>query len=262
MKRILLLTTLLALLGSLPAAAARSRSIKGSGVLRTETRDTKPFTGLKVARGIAATLTDDPAGKLVVEADEKIIDYVRTTVDDDGVLRLTIDDDVRSISNCTVRIGVPTPAALRSLKASSGAMTTCQRVVKAPKLDVKASSGACVEIAFEGDGCTLEASSGSRIKANLAVGRCAVDAGSGAAVDAKGTAGECRIHTSSGAACNARNLLTRIAEARASSGASIRISCSEKLDAAASSGGSVAYWGDCRLVNYKKSLTGSVTHKR
>ena len=30
----------------------------------------------------------------------------------------------------------------------------------------------------------------------------------------------------------------------------------------ASSGGSVSYWGDCRLVGFKKNLTGSVTHKR
>ena len=36
----------------------------------------------------------------------------------------------------------------------------------------------------------------------------------------------------------------------------------ETLEAAASSGGSVSYWGDCRLVGFKKNLTGSVTHKR
>ena len=40
------------------------------------------------------------------------------------------------------------------------------------------------------------------------------------------------------------------------------ITCSETLEAAASSGGSVSYWGDCRLVGFKKNLTGSVTHKR
>ena len=45
----------------------------------------------------------------------------------------------------------------------------------------------------------------------------------------------------SGATCKARNLLTRRTEARASSGASVRITCSETLEAAASSGGSVSY---------------------
>lgn len=262
MKRILLLTTLLALLGTGSSDAAPFRTIKGSGVLRTETRDAKPYTAVKVARGIAATLTAAPAGKLVVEADERIIDFVQTTVDDDGTLRLTIDDDVRSISNCTVRISVPTPEELRSLKASSGAAVTCQRVVKAPALDVRASSGAGVEIAFEGEGCALAASSGAGIKANLSVDRCTVKAASGAEVSAKGRATECRIGVSSGASCNARNLLTVRTEAHASSGASIRITCSGTLDAGASSGGSVSYWGDCRLVNHKKSLTGSVTHKR
>lgn len=71
-----------------------------------------------------------------------------------------------------------------------------------------------------------------------------------------------KINAMSGATCKARNLLTRRTEARASSGASVRITCSETLEAAASSGGSVSYWGDCRLVGFKKNLTGSVTHKR
>lgn len=134
--------------------------------------------------------------------------------------------------------------------------------MKAPALDVRASSGAGIEIAFEGEGCALAASSGAGIKANLSVDRCTVKAASGAEVSAKGRATECRIGVSSGASCNARNLLTVRTEAHASSGASIRITCSGTLDAGASSGGSVSYWGDCRLVNHKKSLTGSVTHKR
>ena len=102
----------------------------------------------------------------------------------------------------------------------------------------------------------------SEIKANLAVGRCAIEAHSGAEINVKGVAEECKINAMSGATCKARNLLTRRTEARASSGASVRITCSETLEAAASSGGSVSYWGDCRLVGFKKNLTGSVTHKR
>ena len=131
-----------------------------------------------------------------------------------------------------------------------------------PTLNVRTTSGAHDEIACEGDGCTLSATSGSEIKANLAVGRCAIEAHSGAEINVKGVAEECKINAMSGATCKARNLLTRRTEARASSGASVRITCSETLEAAASSGGSVSYWGDCRLVGFKKNLTGSVTHKR
>ena len=55
MKRIFLFSTLFILLGLVPAqTAARARTIKGSGVMRTETREAGRYTGLKVARDISA----------------------------------------------------------------------------------------------------------------------------------------------------------------------------------------------------------------
>lgn len=222
----------------------------------------RALTGLKVARGVAATIVESDSEKLVVEADEKIIGYVVTTIDKQGVLLLTIDPEIDNIRDCDVRISIPKPEVLQSLTATSGGRVTCRTVVNTPTLNVRTTSGAHAEIACEGDGCTLSATSGSEIKANLAVGRCAIEAHSGAEINVKGVAEECKINAMSGATCKARNLLTRRTEARASSGASVRITCSETLEAAASSGGSVSYWGDCRLVGFKKNLTGSVTHKR
>ena len=69
MKRIVLFSTLFILLGLVPAqTAARARTIKGSGVMRTETREAGRYTGLKVARGVAATIVESDSEKLVVEA--------------------------------------------------------------------------------------------------------------------------------------------------------------------------------------------------
>ena len=110
MKRIFLFSTLFILLGLVPAqTAARARTIKGSGVMRTETREAGRYTGLKVARGVAATIVESDSEKLVVEADEKIIGYVVTTIDKQGVLLLTIDPEIDNIRDCDVRISVPKP---------------------------------------------------------------------------------------------------------------------------------------------------------
>ena len=177
MKRIFLFSTLFILLGLVPAqTAARARTIKGSGVMRTETREAGRYTGLKVARGVAATIVESDSEKLVVEADEKIIGYVVTTIDKQGVLLLTIDPEIDNIRDCDVRISVPKPEVLQSLTATSGGRVTCRTVVNTPTLNVRTTSGAHAEIACEGDGCTLSATSGSEIKANLAVGRCAIEA--------------------------------------------------------------------------------------
>ena len=115
MKRIFLFSTLFILLGLVPAqTAARARTIKGSGVMRTETREAGRYTGLKVARGVAATIVESDSEKLVVEADEKIIGYVVTTIDKQGVLLLTIDPEIDNIRDCDVRISVPKPEVLRA----------------------------------------------------------------------------------------------------------------------------------------------------
>ncbi len=143
--------------------------------------------GLKVARGVAATIVESDSEKLVVEADEKIIGHVVTTIDKQGVLLLTIDPEIDNIRDCDVRISVPKPEVLQSLTATSGGRVTCRTVVNTPTLNVRTTSGAHAEIACEGDGCTLSATSGSEIKANLAVGRCAIEAHSGAEINVKGS---------------------------------------------------------------------------
>ena len=203
MKRIFLFSTLFILLGLVPAqTAARARTIKGSGVMRTETREAGRYTG-KVARGVAATIVESDSEKLVVEADEKIIGHVVTTIDKQGVLLLTIDPEIDNIRDCDVRISVPKPEVLQSLTATSGGRVTCRTVVNTPTLNVRTTSGAHAEIACEGDGCTLSATSGSEIKANLAVGRCAIEAHSGAEINVKGVAEECKINAMTGASRNA-----------------------------------------------------------
>ena len=136
MKRIFLFSTLFILLGLVPAqTAARARTIKGSGVMRTETREAGRYTGLKVARGVAATIVESDSEKLVVEADEKIIGYVVTTIDKQGVLLLTIDPEIDNIRDCDVRISVPKPEVLQSLTATSGGRVTCRTVVNTPTLN-------------------------------------------------------------------------------------------------------------------------------
>ena len=141
MKRIFLFSTLFILLGLVPAqTAARARTIKGSGVMRTES----------------------DSEKLVVEADEKIIGHVVTTIDKQGVLLLTIDPEIDNIRDCDVRISVPKPEVLQSLTATSGGRVTCRTVVNTPTLNVRTTSGAHAEIACEGDGSRPPAAPKSR----------------------------------------------------------------------------------------------------
>ena len=278
-KALLLLAAAAACAIALPATAARNKTLKGSGRIVTETRDVGSFHAVE-AGSIAHVLVGDyPAGRVTVKTDDNLLVHVQTSVAE-GTLRIGLAD--ATVQNAELTVYVPAAGITRlnakgiaafsletpltgitGLKAGGAAKITAEHPLQTNDAAIETSGTA--HIAVEAMTGTLErisATGGSEIKANLAVGRCAIEAHSGAEINVKGVAEECKINAMSGATCKARNLLTRRTEARASSGASVRITCSETLEAAASSGGSVSYWGDCRLVGFKKNLTGSVTHKR
>ncbi len=261
MKRIFVLSTALLLCIVSGYAAPRTRQITGSGKIRTDIRQVEPYTGLKVSRGIEATIVEGNPGELHIEADEKIYPYLSISVEE-GTLHIAIDNEIRSIRNCKIAVTVPCPEQPSALTASSGAKIYCRTVLDTRILDVRASSGAEVEVAVRCSGCMLDASSGAEIKANIAAQRCAIEASSGAKIGISGESSECRIDVSSGASCKGRNLLVETADIEASSAASAHISCRKQLRAQASSGAKIVYWGNCDSTYFEKSSNGTITNRK
>ncbi len=138
------------LLGLVPAqTAARARTIKGSGVMRTETRGRGRY-GAESRPRRRGDRRKAIFEKLVVEADEKIIGYVVTTIDKQGVLLLTIDPEIDNIRDCDVRISVPKPGTAKPDGHQRRRVTCRTAVVNTPTLNVRTTSGAHAEIACEG----------------------------------------------------------------------------------------------------------------
>lgn len=179
MKRILLIAVLL---GTMITAttyfvciAAPSvlfgKGIKGSGNIVTRTIDAPDFDRVDAARAVKVVITDKATGKITIEADDNIMEYVVVEAKG-GRLTATIDKSVNNVSNADVTVTVPANGRIRALDASSAARITSDVTLTADKFSIDASSAARIDAAVKSTSCTVAASSASNIDAAIETGSC------------------------------------------------------------------------------------------
>ena len=286
MKRILLIAVLL---GTMITAttyfvciAAPSvlfgKGIKGSGNIVTRTIDAPDFDRVDAARAVKVVITGKATGKITIEADDNIMEYVVVEAKG-GRLTATIDKSVNNVSNADVTVTVPANGRIRALDASSAARITSEVTLTADKFSIDASSAARIDAAVKSTSCTVAASSASNIDAAIETGSCTVGASSASNIDAaietgsctvgassaskitlKGSADKCSINMSSAAKLSAAEFTVADCSVDTSSAAKATVNCTGKLRAEASSGSSIRYTGDCQ-TSISKSSGGSVSRK-
>ena len=209
---------------------------KGNGVVAEETRKiTEDFTEISAAEGLNVFVTQGDNFKILVEADENVIELIATDIRE-GKLKI---HTLENIGRATKNVYVTLPE-ITVLESSSGADLIGQNEIKSEKLD-------------------LEASSGSDIEVEVVAAEIEADASSGADIKISGQTAVLYANASSGADIKARGLMAKRCNADASSGADIAVNVLESLTADASSGADISYTGDPK-VSKKKSASGSV-HK-
>lgn len=209
---------------------------KGNGIVAEDRREiTDEFTEVSVQEGLHVYVTQADEFKILVEADENIIDLIGTDIKN-GKLKVHA---IENIGRATKKVYVSLPA-VTALKGSSGAQLTTENKIKADKLEVDASSGALVSLEVEASELDIDASSGANINIAGDTDRSYVDASSGANIKAK-------------------ELESKVCTVDASSGANISVNVSESLMADASSGANISYSGEAS-VQKKKSFSG-IVHK-
>ena len=286
MKRILLIAVLL---GTMITAttyfvciAAPSvlfgKGIKGSGNIVTRTIDAPDFDRVDAARAVKVVITGKATDKITIQADDNIMEYVVVEAKG-GRLTATIDKSVNNVSNADVTVTVPANGRIRALDASSAARITSDVTLTADKFSIDASSAAridaavksttCavaassasdIDAAIETGTCTVEASSASDIDAAIETGTCTVEASSASKITLKGSAAECSIDMSSASKLSAAEFTVTDCSVDTSSAAKATVNCTGTLRAAASSGSSIRYTGDCK-TSISKSSGGSVSRK-
>lgn len=208
--------------------------VRGNGTIIRENRSVnETFTVISASEGMNVYLNQGNDFEISVEADENVLDLIGTDIEQ-GELRIHA---IENIGRATRNIYVTLPE-VTGLHASSGADIKVKGIIETDRLRVDASSGADIRAAV----------SAVEISANCS---------SGADIYLIGRTNLLNATASSGSDIKARELIARIADADASSGADIEVYASETLNAHASSGADIRYDGECSL-KHQKSSSGSV----
>jgi hypothetical protein len=224
------------LVGLLAVSLVSCTSTSGSGDIITSNRNTGDFTRLSAAGGFEVEVKTGSACKVVVEADDNLIEDVETRVEG-GTLKIRMRDRL-NVRNAHLKVFVTAPM-LSDIQSSASADINVIGSLSADRTMV------------------VKASSGSSIHADLDAPGVDADASSGAELDLTGRTRDLQAQASSGATINADELLSESTVAETSSGASVDVHASVKLNAKASSGGTVKYRGPASVVK-KESSGGSI----
>lgn len=208
---------------------------RGNGNVITQTRDVEDFTGVRGSSGLDVYLEKGSENKVVIEADENLHDLIVTEVNN-GFLKIKTSS---GISRAKAKKVYVTFTDLDAVEASSGSDVIVNSVVSAEKLSLSSSSGADLEVEIDAREVTAKTSSGSDLKVS-------------------GRAKYLTADASSGSDLNARELRVLKCRAEASSGSDITVNVEESLDAKASSGGDIRYYGDPLTVNKKDGPSGGI----
>lgn len=234
--------------------------ITGSGNIITRRVSIADFSRIETSRAVHLVVEKRSGREAIIEADDNIMPYVIVEVDG-GCLNVSIDNEIKSLNDVTVKVTVPSDGNISAISASSASKVTVQTEIKTPKLmldassaaniniaksdvgtcSIEASSAANVEGAIKADNCVIDMSSASDVNVALLAVRCDVTASSASSATLSGEAGDIDLSASSAAKIDAMDLNARNAAADASSGGSIKVTCMKSIDASASSGGSVKY---------------------
>ena len=208
----------------------------GNGKVVTQEREvTSDFTEVRGSAGLDVYLTQGDENKIVVEADENLLQYIETDIEG-GKLHVTTSENIGRSKAKKVYV---TFKELNTVEASSGADVTGNSVIKSQNLNLKSSSGAELEVEVFAQELIAKSSSGADLKVSGKASSLNADASSGSELDAK-------------------ELLVLNCNAEASSGAEVTVNVQDKLETHVSSGGEINYYGNPVSVNSNKSHSGSV----
>lgn len=221
---------------SLTSCKIDINKVRGNGhVISKERTITEPFNKIKGARGLHLIITQGPATQLKVEADENLHEYITTSVNN-NTLVVSSTENIGRASAKNIYITAPD---INGISASSGADITSKNTITSQNLSLTASSGANISVdVFSKD---LE-----------------LDCSSGADIDVSGKTKSVLASASSGSDIDANELIASEGNIKVSSGADITVHVLQKIDASASSGGAIRYYGNPTEKSIKKSSGGSV----
>jgi hypothetical protein len=203
-----------------------------------EVRSVAAFRAVEVSNGIELHLVAGQPQRVEASADTpEQLARLKTEVRD-GVLKISFD---RQLNEAWGKKNF-----VRNLRVN---------VTAAPLTDLKASSGAKVDVAgpYATDNLQINLSSGATLKADFTATALKARVSSGGVATVTGKIQRLDVQASSGGVFKGGALQATACDASASSGGNVDVAVQETLTAEASSGGDVRYSGSPKLTKYTSS---------
>ena len=213
-------------------------SVKGNGNVTEEVRQVAEFDQIHVSRGMNVYVTQGSPAKVVVIADNNLHELIETKVEG-GILKVFINENIRWAKEKKVMVTVE---KLSRVETTSGSNSYSQNQIMSDDLELSAGSGA--NLHMEVNAKNLKA-----------------DCSAGANIHLSGLAKEAELEASSGANLKGQELKADNCKMRASSGANVYATVTGRLEAKASSGGNVNYYGEPTSKEIESSSGGNVNRK-
>lgn len=205
------------MLADVPAMAQR---IKGNGNIKTQDRDVSGFTGLDVSGGFEVQVTQGNNEGLRIEADENLLDNIKTEVKN-GVLHIYNEGNITTKNSMKAYV---TLKELNSLDISGGVKVVGKSTFK-PKTFKMDLSGA------------------STIKLDLVTERLVADMSGASKIALTGRADELLLNMSGASDVDAEDLEAKDVKVEASGASKVRVFAKESLAIDASGASQVRYKG-------------------
>jgi hypothetical protein len=234
-QKLSILTSFILVLFIVSSCIFSGPSIKGNGNVKEETRSTGDFTEVKVSRGMNVYISNGETTKVVVKADENLIDAIETEVVGD-VLNVTVNKFIRQSKSLKVFVTVPN---IEVIKTTSGSNVFSEDSLKTANLEIKSTAGSNVHLTVEAGELVISAAAGSNIFLD-------------------GSAKSLTMKANSGSNIKAGDLQAENCDVKVSSGANIWVKVQNGLTAKASSGGNIWYSGQPSPLEIEKSSGGNV----
>lgn len=210
-------------------------SIRGNGHVVEQVRTVATFDQIKVNRGMNVYITQGSPAKLVVIADDNLQEVIKTEVEG-TVLHISVDENIRWAKEKKVMVTVE---KIAGVEAGSGANIWSKNQLCSDNLKTRSSAGANLNL-------------------DLNVKSLSVECSSGANVYFSGLAGDATLKASSGANLKAQELKINQCKLISSSGGNVWATVIGSLEAKASSGGNVTYYGNPASIDIKSSSGGNI----
>lgn len=237
MLSIILVLSLSSLACSVTINRGESNQVTGSGNVIQEERQLSGVTSVRVANQGDLQIELGDQEKLVIEAEDNLMDYIQSDVRG-GTLTLDTQNLVNLNNMKPIRY-------LLTVKSLDGAGISSSGSISAPVLQ---SDSFSIESSSSGD-IYLEGLTAGSLSARLS--------SSGDVTIGSGMVGKQTVRISSSGNYDAQSMQSQEAEIQISSSGNASVAVSEALNGRISSSGNVYYWGEPQ-VNVSTSSSGEV----